>query len=707
MDVLSNWRQRGPSYAGVSPTFMLALLMLLSWSAGSASADEAEFSDSDPQESAPYVVFVSEPSAFVRCGPGTVHYRTEPLRRGQELEVYVETADGWLGVRPPEQSFCWMPADAVEQSGDGTTATILEDKTVAWIGTHLGQARRYRWQVELNAGEQVSILGQNDREGSAGTKTWFRIVPPPGEFRWIHRDDVVESAEQLVEKIAQSSSGTKRSGKVATVALAGDVVANPASNHHDVRNRDDVSSENESGPLSVASNQSSRRNSTDGGLQAVAEIPQLSPAPSSPDFDQMDASQNGAARRREVAVADKAIQFHRGARVEDFEDRGAVIGSGLKTDWQNETDDDNDGSPLADSDSQSILSSDRLSDIPSSGAAAAASAIAAPLKRVSEVVANFISPPRLVEINSSYNNAFDAASAADRRWMVGSGRSADAQQFGSQQSPSTFTPPQSLAATSLAGGIDNAASEPGRGVMQATALGTTPFPQTTPQQRTSAPSRIVTVAQIARVEDAVKNADVNAVGQILSKLMAEAASADEIDPLIRRTEILLHSGGVNAATRTREILDLAQRYRSVASRRDGVTTIHSTAATARTEPLTGPLVGSIPMQAAETDNIRTAAPYAGDVTPPLTASTRQPIETTLGPVAGTATGYLVQVYSSRANSPPFALTDDSGLTIAYVTPYPGVNLRNHLNSRIAVSGNEKLLEGMATPHILVDRAVRR
>jgi hypothetical protein len=84
-------------------------------------------------------------------------------------------------------------------------------------------------------------------------------------------------------------------------------------------------------------------------------------------------------------------------------------------------------------------------------------------------------------------------------------------------------------------------------------------------------------------------------------------------------------------------------------------------------------------------------------------STQKP----LGPVVGTATGYLVQVYSSRANSPPYALTDDAGLTIAYVTPYPGVNLRNHLNSRIAVRGNEKLLEGMSTPHILVDNAIRR
>jgi hypothetical protein len=69
-------------------------------------------------------------------------------------------------------------------------------------------------------------------------------------------------------------------------------------------------------------------------------------------------------------------------------------------------------------------------------------------------------------------------------------------------------------------------------------------------------------------------------------------------------------------------------------------------------------------------------------------------------------GYLVQVYSARTNSPPFALTDNTGRTVAYVTPSPGVNLRIHLNSKVSISGNAGFLTGLNTPHILATQAVR-
>ena len=48
------------------------------------------------------------PKAYTRCGPADDYYRTDPLRQGQELQVYTETDDGWLGIRPPKESFCWV-----------------------------------------------------------------------------------------------------------------------------------------------------------------------------------------------------------------------------------------------------------------------------------------------------------------------------------------------------------------------------------------------------------------------------------------------------------------------------------------------------------------------------------------------------------------------------------------------------------------------
>ena len=93
----------------------------------------------------PYSVFVAGQKAYARCGPASDYYRTDPLRQGQELEVYAQTDDGWLGIRPPEESFCWVPADTIEMADSEEDGTVVEDRTVAWIGTHLGRARTYRW----------------------------------------------------------------------------------------------------------------------------------------------------------------------------------------------------------------------------------------------------------------------------------------------------------------------------------------------------------------------------------------------------------------------------------------------------------------------------------------------------------------------------------------------------------------------------------
>ncbi|MDV6028814.1 MAG: hypothetical protein F9B45_01620 [Phycisphaera sp. RhM] len=671
-------------------------------------AQEPAAAAAETEDAAPYIVFVAETSAFTRCGPGTDHYRTEPLRRGQELEVYVETADGWLGVRPPENSFCWMPADAVELSADETTATIREDKTVAWIGTRLGKARRYRWQVQLDAGEVVFVLGKNEREGSTGNKTWLRIVPPSGEFRWIHRGDIVESAEQLAERVAHAEPDLQPRSDIAAVALNTDTESSTDADPKPARL--DSADGSPSSPQPLAN--STRRGTQTDALRETDVIPELKPAPENSAAANSTTDNSDPRRPQPRTLADRAIQFHRGAQPEDFEDRGAVIGSGLKAGWKDDSVETADAGFSADPDSQSILSPDRLTELPANGAAAAASAIAEPLRRMTDVVANFISPPRLVEIDSSHANAFQPNSPADRRWMVGSGRSLDtppaslasAQPGGLAHLPQAQYPappaPHTLSGQDQSLAMQSPAMAPS-GVMQTGALQATTLAPIPP--RPAVPSRIVTVDQIARVEDAVAGADVDAISQILSKLMAEGASADELDPLIRHTERLLRSGGVNNATRTREVLNLAQRYRNVAARRDGATTIQSASLAGDVQPIdtTVQQAGSLATTASQPSDV-SQTPFS-----PSPAAASLPTQSSLDSATGTATGYLVQVYSSRANSPPYALTDDAGLTIAYVTPYPGVNLRNHLNSKVAVSGNEKLLEGMSTPHILADRAIRR
>lgn len=172
------------------------------WSFGAARAEETALE--------PYVAYVARPGEYTRCGPAESFYQADPLKPGEEVEVYVETKDGWLGIRPPESSFCWLQADHVRVEDDEITGTIVDSNAVAWIGTHLGKARQYRWQVQLAVGEEVSIIGTARRQGAEGNEVWYRIVPPPGEFRWLHESQVVGRVDLVKYTQPTSDRGSER-----------------------------------------------------------------------------------------------------------------------------------------------------------------------------------------------------------------------------------------------------------------------------------------------------------------------------------------------------------------------------------------------------------------------------------------------------------------------------------------------------------------
>ena len=135
------------SLRSVESLLTVALVVAVSCAQPSVGLSQDDFHQDDFQDDLtfePYSVFVSEEESFAYCGPAEEYYRTDPLRYGQALEVYAETEDGWLGIRPPKDSFCWIPAETVELDQSEEAGTIVEDRTVAWIGTHLGRARTYR-----------------------------------------------------------------------------------------------------------------------------------------------------------------------------------------------------------------------------------------------------------------------------------------------------------------------------------------------------------------------------------------------------------------------------------------------------------------------------------------------------------------------------------------------------------------------------------
>ena len=140
----------------------------------------------------PYAAVVECEEAVVRSGPGGEYYGTDVLSRGAEVEVHRRDGDEWLGIRPPEGSFSWVPAADLQVDDDSDVALVAHKGAIAWIGARVGRVEQHKWQVRLEPGESVQILSGRRFLASmpSGGEAWYKIAAPAGEFRWIHARDV-------------------------------------------------------------------------------------------------------------------------------------------------------------------------------------------------------------------------------------------------------------------------------------------------------------------------------------------------------------------------------------------------------------------------------------------------------------------------------------------------------------------------------------
>lgn len=535
------------------------------------------------EEFEPFDVYVDQEEVMARCGPGGEYYRTDPLRHGQRLVVYLETDTGWLGVRPPAGAFSWVPADAIEVDRSGRLGRVIEDGSLSWIGTHLGKARKYMWQVQLTQGESVTILGRAEREGPDGPQLWYRIEPPAGEFRWVHRDQVVDNPELLLR------DKPRPGGRVAQAPLT---VVDPAAL---------VDVEREATKPSLL--ETARSILRPGGVDPILGRDTSTPPSANASTNSID-----------------------------------LIGL-----------DAPEAIPLA------------SAPLPATGQRSPAGAVAESLPMASQAVAPVVQPVVAMAPPSPLTPNTEAA--IDSFEPIGSGVARAIQ------------PPMVTIAT-----------EP-----TVRAIGTEPSATSSQVRPASGSEWVSSTPRQAPVDGNSSGADysgwsIDRLQLELSRRMVGAARARDLEGLRLAADRL--GEAASSESERQKALELGQRirqYQSVAARREG-------------EPL--PSLGSAPSELPS-----------------------QPISLAMGPspppgqvvLAGRggadkpeseAAGYLVQVYSARPSSPPFALTDSSGRTTHYVTPLPGFNLRRYLNQHITVAGQTGYDTGLDTPHLIVGSAVR-
>jgi hypothetical protein len=167
-------------------------------------------------EDFPYTAYVCTESAEIVAGPGHRFYATDRLPRGTKVEIYREDSAGWLAIRPPEGSFSWTPAEFIERLSDENLAKVKEP-TGAWVGTTVEHVAEHHQQVTLKAGELVQVLGEKKVSGKdREPRTWLKVAPPAGEYRWIHLRDV--SRQKPEEEIVETRESEEE--KTLTSALS-------------------------------------------------------------------------------------------------------------------------------------------------------------------------------------------------------------------------------------------------------------------------------------------------------------------------------------------------------------------------------------------------------------------------------------------------------------------------------------------------------
>jgi uncharacterized protein YgiM (DUF1202 family) len=158
--------------------------------------------------------YVHMAKCLVRSGPAEQNYATSQLEKGARVEVYLETSDGWSGIRPPQGSHNWIPASNAYLLPGGKTAEIVEDETAAWVGSETQKPSKLQWQTGLVKSQTVSILGEEYQLANDGEKKlWYQIAPPQGEFRWVR-------TSQLSDVVGPSNNAPKSSDTTSPVQTA-------------------------------------------------------------------------------------------------------------------------------------------------------------------------------------------------------------------------------------------------------------------------------------------------------------------------------------------------------------------------------------------------------------------------------------------------------------------------------------------------------
>ena len=654
--------------------FCLSFVLLNAWTAVAIATEPPKAKD-------PEAVYVAVERARLFAGPSTDFYPTGGADRGAALEVYHRTNNGWLGIRPPQGSFSWVPASQAYLLPGGRVIEITDASAVSWIGTELGSAKQYRWQVQLNVGEQLGVLGEATVKNGSDEREalWYKVAPPAGEFRWIEEAAVSKTppATSFVQagdsQIAASTVNTASGdGKDATtsgsevIAASSETTVNAAgkpSTQAAVKNASAESVTEQVAapkpargprPAQAASNRNQpqqRKPGTDKpgsewdgwyafemGEQGV-KTPFLDKL-SGRDRSPAASAQKGPSSKHDPLIQDPFSLTMAGKPTEKPDPEKVVETARKQREWRDPR----------------VLREARLAGrLPS--ASPSLESFVDRFERATEDASGVLlasdartTSPLDAEDRGAQTAGYDAVVDAEPTGMTPAS-SASVNWYGlSETKPSGAAGPQAML-----GSQPNSAL--GRG----------------------GPSVVTSTADVAELQVA------------LNKTVASSNGPWNLSPLADHARYLIEHGPTAIDRgQARLLLERIEAFQNVS---------------VRSQQLTNPQPAGQPpfqftSQSAPQPTVQTASYSSSTLTTDSAAATILPASNY------DATGWLVPVHAAGQHQPTHALTNDTGDIVAYVSPIAGLNLDRYRNQAVGITGLRGYMPQLQAAHIQAQRVSR-
>ena len=164
------------------------------------------------QQTEHYTATVGADQVPVRSAPFHDQYVCSYLDAGDQVQVFRETKSGFLAIRPLYDSYSWVDAEELDIHADGDHATVKHARVPSWVGSYGDRQVRYGYTVLLNRGEVVTLIGHQRLALSSAqpNRSYYKIAPPAGEFRWIHKRHLLDTLTAKPDSQAEVTDSVGR-----------------------------------------------------------------------------------------------------------------------------------------------------------------------------------------------------------------------------------------------------------------------------------------------------------------------------------------------------------------------------------------------------------------------------------------------------------------------------------------------------------------